>query len=144
MKQFEANQVINGTFGDAWVDDDYLGEIISGKAEVEVTYSDISRARHLINGKKMTKAEGKGSVKLHHVRTNIAKKMSDAIKSGRTLSVKIIMRLEDPDALGAERVVLYGCKFNKATLMDWEAEKETEESYDFTFEDWDFLDLIIA
>ena len=144
MKQFEANQVINGTFGDAWVDDDYLGEIISGKAEVEVTYSDISRARHLINGKKMTKAEGKGSVKLHHVRTNIAKKMSDAIKSGRTLSVKIIMRMEDPDALGAERVVLYGCKFNKATLMDWEAEKETEESYDFTFEDWDFLDLIIA
>ena len=144
MKQFEANQVINGTFGDAWVDDDYLGEIISGKAEVEVTYSDISRARHLINGKKMTKAEGKGSVKLHHVRTNIAKKMSDAIKSGRTLSVKIIMRLEDPDALGAERVVLYGCTFNKATLMDWEAEKETEESYDFTFEDWDFLDLIIA
>ena len=134
MRQFEANQVINGTFGDAWVDDDYLGEIISGKAEVEVTYSDISRARHLINGKKMTKAEGKGSVKLHHVRT----------KSGRTLSVKIIMRLEDPDALGAERVVLYGCKFNKATLMDWEAEKETEESYDFTFEDWDFLDLIIA
>lgn len=127
-----------------WVDDDYLGEIISGKAEVEVTYSDISRARHLINGKKMTKAEGKGSVKLHHVRTNIAKKMSDAIKSGRTLSVKIIMRLEDPDALGAERVVLYGCKFNKATLMDWEAEKGTEESYDFTFEDWDFLDLIIA
>ena len=109
MRQFEANQVINGTFGDAWVDDDYLGEIISGKAEVEVTYSDISRARHLINGKKMTKAEGKGSVKLHHVRTNIAKKMSDAIKSGRTLSVKIIMRLEDPDALGAERVVLYGC-----------------------------------
>ena len=165
MRQFEANQVINGTFGDAWVDDDYLGEIISGKAEaveqaagllkeagakrvlslkVEVTYSDISRARHLINGKKMSKAEGKGSVKLHHVRTNIAKKMSDAIKSGRTLSVKIIMRLEDPDALGAERVVLYGCKFNKATLMDWEAEKETEESYDFTFEDWDFLDLIIA
>lgn len=141
MKQI---RLLTGTFGDAWVDDDYLGEIISGKAEVEVTYSDISRARHLINGKKMSKAEGKGSVKLHHVRTNIAKKMSDAIKSGRTLSVKIIMRLEDPDALGAERVVLYGCKFNKATLMDWEAEKETEESYDFTFEDWDFLDLIIA
>ena len=35
-------------------------------------------------------------------------------------------------------------KFSKATLMDWEAEKDTEESYDFTFEDWDFLDLIIA
>ncbi len=144
MKEFEANQVINGSFGDAWVDDEYLGEVTSGKAEVEITYTDISRARHLINGKKMTKAEGKGSIKLHHVRSNIAKKLSDAIKSGKTLSVKVIMRLEDPDALGAERVVLYGCKFSKAILMDWEAGKETEESYDFTFEDWDFLDLIIA
>lgn len=144
MKEFNTNQVINGSFGDAWVDDDYLAEVESGKAEVEITYSDISRARHIINGKKMTKAEGKGSIKLHHVRSNIAKKMSDAIKSGRTVSFKIILRLEDPDALGAERVALYGCKFSKATLMDWEAGKETEESYDFTFEDWEFLDLIIA
>lgn len=144
MKEFNSNQVINGSFGDAWVDDDYLGEIVSGKAEVEITYTDISRARHIINGKKMTKAEGKGSIKLHHVRSNIAKKMSDAIKKGKTVSFKVIMRLEDPDALGAERVALYGCKFSKATLMDWEAEKETEESYDFTFEDWEFLDLIIA
>lgn len=144
MKEFNTNQVINGSFGDAWLDDDYLGEVISGKAEVEITYTDISRARHIINGKKMTKAEGKGSIKLHHVRSNIAKKMSDAIKKGKTVSFKVIMRLEDPDALGAERVALYGCKFSKATLMDWEAEKETEESYDFTFEDWEFLDLIIA
>lgn len=54
------------------------------------------------------------------------------------------MRLADPDALGEERVVLYGCKFSKATLMDWEGGKVTEESYDFSFEDWDFLDSIIA
>ena len=144
MKEFNTNQVINGSFGDAWVDDDYLAEVESGKAEVEITYSDISRARHIINGKKMTKAEGKGSIKLHHVRSNLAKKLSDAIKSGRTVSFKVILRLEDPDGLGAERVALYGCKFSKATLMDWEAGKETEESYDFTFEDWEFLDLIIA
>ena len=81
---------------------------------------------------------------MYHVRSNIAKRMSDALKQGRTLSVKIIMRLEDPDAYGAERVALYGCKFGKATLMDWEAGKETEDSYDFTFEDWEFLDFIIA
>lgn len=98
----------------------------------------------MIDGKKLKKMEGKGSLKMYHVRSNIAKRMSDALKQGRTLSVKIIMRLEDPDAYGAERVALYGCKFGKATLMDWEAGKETEDSYDFTFEDWEFLDFIIA
>ena len=144
MKEFESNRTINGSYGEVWLDDDYIGEIESGKAEVDITYTDIQMARRIINGKKMTKAEGKGSIKLHHVRSNIAKKMSDAVKSGKTASCKIIMRLADPDALGEERVVLYGCKFSKATLMDWEGGKVTEESYDFSFEDWDFLDTIIA
>ena len=133
MKEFESNRTINGSYGEVWLDDDYLGEIESGKAEVDITYTDIQMARRIINGKKMTKAEGKGSIKLHHVRSNITKKMSDAVKSGKTASCKIIMRLADP-----------GCKFSKATLMDWEGGKVTEESYDFSFEDWDFLDSIIA
>ena len=144
MKELDSNRVMNGSFGEAWVDDDYLGEVEAGKAELDVTYGDISRPRHLIDGKKLKKMEGKGSLKMYHARSNIAKRMSDALKQGRTLSVKIIMRLEDPDAYGAERVALYGCKFGKATLMDWEAGKETEDSYDFTFEDWEFLDFIIA
>ena len=144
MKELDSNRVMNGSFGEAWVDDDYLVGVEAGKAELDVTCGDISRPRHLIDGKKLKKMEGKGSLKMYHVRSNIAKRMSDALKQGRTLSVKIIMRLEDPDAYGAERVALYGCKFGKATLMDWEAGKETEDSYDFTFEDWEFLDFIIA
>lgn len=144
MRKFISNQTINGTWGEVWFDDDYLGEIESGKATVDLTYSDVSMARKLIAGKKLTKAEGKGSLKLHHVRTNIAKKVSDQVKTGRTPSFKIIMKLDDPDALGAERVVLYDCKIDKINLMDWENGKNTEESYNFTFEGWDFLDLIKA
>ncbi len=142
MKEFDANRTINGTYGEAWFDDDYLAEVTSGKAEVDVTYTDIQRTRHIINGKKMIKAEGKGSIKLNHVRSNIAAKVSDAVKTGKTPSFKIVMNLDDPDAYGSERVVLYGCKFSKAILMDWEGGKVTEESYDFTFEDWDFIDSI--
>lgn len=144
MKEFVSNRVINGTFGEMWFDDDYLGEVESCKVEVGITYSDVAMARKLIAGKKMTKMEGKGSFKSHHVRSNIAKKMSDQLKQGKTPSVKIISKLEDPDALGAERVVLYMCKLDKAILMDWENGKLTEESYSFTFEDWDFLDSINA
>lgn len=143
MKEFDANRTINGTYGEAWFDDDYLAEVTSGKAEVDITYTDIQRARHIINGKKMAKAEGKGSIKINHVRSNIASKVSDAVKTGKTPSFKIVMNLDDPDAYGSERVVLYGCKFSKAILMDWEGGKTTEESYDFTFEDWDFIDSII-
>ena len=144
MKKIASNRVINGTWGEVWLDDDYLCEVESCTAEVDITYTDVPRCRHLVSGKKMTKLEGKTTVKLHHVRSNIAKKVSDKIKNGETPSYKIISKLEDPDALGAERVVLYDCKPDKAILLDWEAEKLGEESYTFTFEDWDFLDYIDA
>lgn len=135
---------MNGTWGEMWFDDDYVGETESCSGEVDLTYSDITRCRHLTAGKKLTKAEGKGSFKLHHVRSNIAKKISDKVKSGITPTFKIISKLADPDALGAERVVYYGCKLDKAILMSFEGQKTSEESYNFTFEDWDFLDYINA
>lgn len=144
MQEFESNRVINGTWGEMWFDDDYVGEIESCKGEVNITYSDVTRCRKLTTGKKMTKIEGSGDFKLHHVRTNISKKISDAVKSGTTPTFKIISKLQDPEALGAERVAYYGCKMDKAILMDFEAQKNSEESYSFTFEDWEFLDYINA
>lgn len=144
MRTFVSNQVINGTWGELWLDDEYIGEAMSCKGEVSISYSDVTMLRKLTTGKKMTKIEGKGSIKLHHVRSNISKKISDKIKRGQTPDFKIVAKLEDPDALGAERVVFYNCKFDKAILMDWEIQKNTEESYSFTFESWEFLDNIRA
>ena len=143
-KAYTANQVINGTFGEVWFDDDYLAEVVSGQAKVSLTYDDVKRARCLMVAKKLIKAEGKGSIKLNHVRSNIVKKTSDTIKSGKTPSFKIIMKLEDPDALGAERIVLYGCKLDELTLSDWENGKITEETLSFTYESYELLDVIIA
>ena len=144
MKQFVSNRVVNGTWGELWVDDEYIGEVMSCKGEVSISYSDISMVRSLTAGKKMTKIEGKGSIKLHHVRTNISKSISDKVKKGQTPDFKIIAKLADPDSYGAERVVFYHCKFDKAILMDWEVQKNTAESFSVTFEDWDFLDYLNA
>ena len=144
MPKFESNRVINGTWGEMWVNDMYLAEVEEGKAEIDLTYSDVSMVRTLTPGKKLTKIEPKGSVKLHHVRSNIAKEVSDSVQQGKSPTFKIIMKLEDPDAFGAERVALYGCKFDKAVLMDFAVGKNGEESYSFTFESWEWLDAITA
>ena len=144
MPKFESNRVINGTWGEMWVNDLYLAEVEEGKAEIDLTYSDVSMVRTLTPGKKLTKIEPKGSAKLHHVRSNIAKEVSDSVQQGKSPTYKIIMKLEDPDAFGAERVALYGCKFDKATLMDFAVGKNGEESYSFTFESWEWLDAITA
>ena len=144
VKGYTANQSINGIFGEVWFDDDYLSEIESAQAELSMSYTDVPQVRKLTKGKKLTNIEGSGTLKMHHVRSTIMKKVSDLLKRGKTPSFKIIIKLDDPDALGAERIVLYNCKLTKLTLMDWEYGKVTEETIPFTFEDWDLLDVISA
>ena len=143
-KTYTVNQSINGTFGEVWFDDDYLAEIESAQAELSMSYTDVPQVRKLTRGKKLTNIEGSGTLKMHHVRSTITKKVSDRLKRGKTPSFKIIIKLDDPDALGAERTALYNCKLTKLTLMDWESGKVTEETIPFTFEDWDLLDVISA
>lgn len=142
MEGYRPDNVISGTWGELWLDDEYMAEIMSFKAEIGIKYSDIQMARKLINGKKMTNLDLTGEVKFHKVSSSVSSKISASLKNGKTPSFKIISKLDDPDALGAERIVCYGCKFDKAILADWEVGKEGEESYSFTFEDWEYLDKI--
>lgn len=144
MKDFDSIRTINGTYGEMWFDDDYMAEVEEMKANLGLGYSDVSMVRSLVPGKKLTKVEPKGSFKLHHVRSNIAKKAADMIAEGKTPSFKIISKLADPDAFGAERVALYKCKIDSVTLMDWANGKLTEESYNFTFEKWELMEYINA
>lgn len=142
MEGFNAQQVINGTWGELWVDDQYMAEVKSVKAEVTATYSDIVRTRHLINGKKLTALEGAGEFKLHKVSSTIMKKVSDCFKAGKTPSVTIKTKISDPDNGGVEQVALYNCTLDKAILADWEAGSNAEETYSFTFDSWEILDSI--
>lgn len=142
MNGYTSDNVINGTWGEIWIDDTYMAEVISFKLEINANYTEITRTRNLVAGQKLTSIEPKGEVKIHKVSSFVSKKISDSLKQGKVPSFKIISKLADPDAFGAERVVAYGCKFDKAILADWEAGKNGEESYSFTAEDWDYLDAI--
>ena len=68
--------------------------------------------------------------------------MKDNIKQGKQTVCTIISKLADPDALGAERVVLKDVTFDELTVADWEVKKNVEETLPFTFSGYDFLDLI--
>ena len=140
MNGYTSDQVFNGTYGEVWFDGDYMAETESLKAEVDLSYESVSRVRNLADGKKLIGIEGKGEVKLKKVSSYVTKKMSGKLKKGKSPSFTIISKIDDPDAIGAERVALYGCKFDKMILADWERKKVGEESYSFTFEDWELMD----
>lgn len=142
MNSFAPENVINGTYGEAWFDGEYMAEVNRLRLEVTISYEDVKQPRKLMTGKKMTGIAGEGEVVLSKVSSTVSKKISDALKQGKVPAITIMSKLADPAAFGAERVAAYSCKFEKATLADWENGSLGSESYSFTFEDWDFLDTI--
>ena len=78
-------------------------------------------------------------MKLNHMSSFFIDLMADNIKKGHQTKVTILAKLDDPDAIGEERVVIRDATFDKLTLMDWQAKKLVEDDYDFTFTDFDVM-----
>ena len=137
---FNAQQVMAGTQGEVWINDKYMAQVNAFKAEVSLIKEEVHQAKKMGKQYKTTGWEGKGNVKMNHMSSYFIELMADNIKNARQTVVTIVVQLDDPDAIGAERVVIRDATFDKLTLMDWQAKKLTEDDYDFTFTDFDILD----
>jgi hypothetical protein len=134
--------VINGTFGEVWLDGDYLAEVKKFSATVEGEFEDIKLPRKLGKYKKMIGYEGKGEVEFYHATSRMMARISEDLQNGKQTEVSIISNLADPDALGYERVLIKDAVLASLTLADWEAAKIGERTVPFTFTEWQFLDEI--
>lgn len=144
MKSYTPEKVINGTFGEVRVDDDYMAEVTALEAKVSLDKTEVNQVGTLAKGYKITGIDGKGTLKLNKVSSYFIKKLSDNTKAGKTTTCTIISKLNDPDSFGAERIQLNGCTFDELTLANWEAKKLGEESIAFSFTSWEVLDTINA
>ncbi|BBF45076.1 phage-like element PBSX protein xkdM [Lachnospiraceae bacterium KM106-2] len=142
MNSYTPDRVINGTFGECWIDGEYMAETTALNAKVTLEKSEVHQTGKLTKGYKVTGIDGKGTLKLNKVSSYFINKLSENIKAGRTTTATIISKLADPDSLGSERIQLEGCTFDELTLVNWEAKKLGEESIPFTFTSWTTLDLI--
>ncbi len=137
MDKFEAQRVMSGTQGEIWIDGKYMAEVTAFKAEVKLIKEEVNQVKTYFKQYKVTGCEGSGNVKMNHVSSYFINLMRDNIKNARQTIVTIRVKLDDPDAVGREEVVIRDATFDKLTLMDWEAKKLTEDDYDFTFTDFD-------
>lgn len=142
MDSYSPEKVINGTFGEVWVDGDYMAEVTALEAKVSLEKTEVNQVGKLEKGYKVTGIDCKGTLKMNKVSSYFIKKLSAPLKKGKTVTATIISNLEDPDAFGAERVELSGCTFDELALVNWEAKKLGEESIPFTFTGWEVLDSI--
>lgn len=141
MDNFTASQVMSGTQGEVWIDGQYMAEVTGFKAEIKLLKEEVNQVKRMFKQYKVVGCEGTGNVKLNHVSSFFIQLMADNIKNAKQTVCTIVVKLDDPDAIGAERISITDATFDKLTLMDWEAKKLTFDDYDFTFTDFDILDV---
>ena len=137
-----AERIINGTFGEVWMDGEKLSEARALQAVLEFNKEDINIAGRLGTDTKFMGYKGTGSVTLYKMNSRMLNKLSDKIKSGINPRVQILSALKDPAAYGAERVLIKDACFDDLTLANWEVSSNGEIECPFTFTDWDLLDTI--
>jgi hypothetical protein len=137
-----AKRVISGTWGEVWLDSDYVSECYGCKLAAKFTKEKIPRAGHMITDNKITSIEATGSLKLYKCNSRMARAIGDKIKNGKDVRFTIISKLDDPDAYGAERVSVTGVSFDDLTIADWEVGKIGQIESPFTYSDYDYLDKI--
>ena len=142
MGQFEDKRAINGTFGQVFLEGELVREATALKAEVQLQFLDVPMCGDLAKHRKMSGWECNGSITMTKINSRMAVLISDMIKEGKTPSFTIVSKLDDPDAHGAERVALKDVQFSSLTLADWSTNQIGSVTQNFTFTDWDYLDMI--
>ena len=142
MAGYDERRAINGTFGEVWLEGEQVREATGLTADVGLEFLDVPMCGVLGKRQKVSGLTGNGSITMTKVNSRMGIKLSDMIKAGKTPSFTIISKLADPDAYGAERVVLKNCQFSTLTLADWSSNQIGSITQNFTFTDWDYLDLI--
>lgn len=139
---YDAKRAINGTYGEVWLEGELVREATGLKADIGLKFVDVPMCGDLAEHKKVSGTSGNGSITMTKVNSRMAIKLSDMLKKGKTPTFTIISKLADPDAYGAERVVLKNCQFSTLTLADWTSGQVGSITQNFTFTDWDYLDII--
>ena len=137
-----AKRVISGTWGEVWLDGDKVSECYGLQAKVSFNKEDIALCGQMASDKKVTSIECTGSLLMHKVTSRMALAIGENIRNGKDVRFTIVSKLKDPDAYGAERVVLSNVSFDDLTLADWEAKSVGKVECPFTFTDYEFLDEI--
>ena len=143
MAKFDsAKRVMSGTWGEVWLDNEYVAEAYKFSAKISYNKQAIARCGQMANDQKVTGYSGTGSIGMHKINSRMGRLMGDKIRDGQDVRFTIIAKLDDPDAYGAERIRIENVSFDDLTLADWESDVPGKIESPFTFTDYEYLDAV--
>lgn len=143
IKDFDDQNVINGTHGYAQIDGEYFFESTGGKAGYKTDREDIQFCQEMEKGTKLMGISGEWELKGKMVHNKRTKNIAESFAQGKDPRSIITMNLADPDALGHLSVTLFNCWFNDPTILDFEAGKTVEQNFSGGFKGMKYNDYIV-
>ena len=134
-------RVMSGSWGQVWVDGDLWMDLDGAQAKYSFNKEDINLCGNMVTGSKITSVKGTGSLSVKKIYTrNHAR--TDSILEGKDVRATVVIKLDDPDAFGAERVALYDVSFDDETIADFTAGQTGKTTLPFTFGRREWLDVV--
>ena len=142
MGKYTGNDVLNGTWGRVWVNNELWADVISFEAKVTGEFEDINFCDDAATYKRYMGFTGEGTIVFKKVDSKVTKLLADAYKKGVMPDIKIVGKLDDPAKGGAERVELLNVIFTEFTILKFAAKELLEGEVPFSFSDYNTIDLI--
>lgn len=136
------NKIIRGTFGRLWLGGEFVSEVKSFEAKVSLDFEDVHINGQFGTQKRYMGYSIAGTMTLHKVDSRILNLYKDGMMNGSLPTLRVDAALTDPDAAGAQRIVLYDVTFDEVTLAQFENNTVLEEEVPFTAGSYRVLETI--
>ncbi len=140
--KMETNRTIRGNHGRVWVNNEEWGNVKSFEAKVSAEYEDVTIPGEYGTHKRYVGFNGEGTLTMVKIDSRVSKIVADGFRTGKIPDIKLVARLDDPSAYGAERIEILEVTFNELMLMQFENKKIIEEEVPFNFASYNYLDQI--
>jgi hypothetical protein len=135
------NDILTGNNGDVWFNGMLMATLKSIKCTCK---SDTQTDNYVGDSRTYTIWQGwsgDGSITLSKIDSYVWKMAANAFKTGSMPDIKIISSLTNSSG-ETEKVAVEGVMFSQFDLVNIESKKVNEESYSFTFDDFEPIDTI--
>lgn len=125
-------RVVHGRFGKVIQNGEEKGQVSSYDFKITNDKAEIQALGLTMAGHKAGIETGTGTITMYMVN-------SDNLRIGFQ-RFDLLLTLEDPEAFGAERIMLYNCMYDEIGRSV--GNEPVEEELPFTFDGYEFIDLI--
>lgn len=139
MSVFEANEAINGLYGYVYDEDGMqLQETQSFETSLEFNKEAIKQAGKFMESHKVMGGSGSGSMTILKLDSRLQRKIAE----NPTAKYNYIGKLADPTSRGEEAIMYKGLSFDGTDLTKYELGELVEADFDFTYDDYEYLQSI--